>query len=59
MRLKKLRTTKGLSRYALAKRAQISAAYVTKLEAGRSDPTVGMLIRLAKALGVDVTALLR
>jgi transcriptional regulator with XRE-family HTH domain len=28
------------------------------LEAGRSDATVGMLQRLAKALGVPVTALL-
>jgi transcriptional regulator with XRE-family HTH domain len=31
---------------------------VNKLETGRSDPTVGMLQRLAKALGVPVTALL-
>jgi transcriptional regulator with XRE-family HTH domain len=41
-----------------AKQAGISAAYVAKLEAGRSDPTVGMLRKLANALGVPVTALL-
>jgi transcriptional regulator with XRE-family HTH domain len=58
MRLKRRREARGLSQYALAKRAKISRVYVNKLETGRSDPTVGMLQRLAKALGVPVTALL-
>ena len=58
MKLKQTRKAKGLSRYALAKVAGVSREYITKLEAGRSDPTVGMLQRLAKALGVPVTALL-
>jgi transcriptional regulator with XRE-family HTH domain len=58
MRLKRLRTAKGLSQYALAKKARISREYVNKLEAGRYDPTVGMLTRIAKALGVPVTELL-
>jgi len=58
MKLKRFRRAKKLSKYALAKQAGISAAYVAKLEGGRSDPTVGMLQRLAKALGVPVTALL-
>jgi hypothetical protein len=43
---------------ALAKKAKISRVYVNKLEEGRSDPTVGMLQRLAKALGVPVSELL-
>jgi transcriptional regulator with XRE-family HTH domain len=58
MKLTKLRKAKGWSRYELAKRARISRVYVTKLETGRSDPTVGMLQRLARALGVPVTELL-
>jgi transcriptional regulator with XRE-family HTH domain len=37
---------------------KITREYVNKLEAGRYDPTVGVLQRLAKALGVPVTALL-
>jgi transcriptional regulator with XRE-family HTH domain len=36
----------------------VSRAYVFRLEAGGSDPTVGVLQRLAKALGVPVAALL-
>jgi transcriptional regulator with XRE-family HTH domain len=58
MKLEKARKAKGLSRYALAKEAGVSREYITKLESGRSDPTIGMLQRLAKALGVPVTALL-
>ena len=58
MTLKRLREAKGLSQDALARKASITREYVNKLEAGRYDPTVGVLKRLAKALGVRVTQLL-
>ncbi len=58
MKLKKLRTAKGLSQATLAKLAKITREYVNKLEAGRYDPTMGTLQALAKALGVAVTELL-
>lgn len=47
-----------MSQAALATRAKISRGYLIRLEAGRQDPTLGMLERLAKALGVPVTELL-
>jgi transcriptional regulator with XRE-family HTH domain len=58
MKLKRARKAKGLSQYALAKAAGVSREYLRKLEAGGSDPTVGMLTRLAKALGVSLMELL-
>ena len=58
MTLKRLRVRKGLSQDALARKADITREYVNKLEAGKYDPTVGVLQRLAKALGVPVTELL-
>jgi len=58
MKLKKLREAKDMSQATLAKKAGITREYVNKLEAGRYDPTVGVLQRLAKALGVPVTELL-
>jgi transcriptional regulator with XRE-family HTH domain len=58
MALKRVREAKGLSQEALARKANITREYVNKLEAGRYDPTVGVLKRLAKALGVPVTELL-
>jgi transcriptional regulator with XRE-family HTH domain len=57
-RLKRLRMAQGLSQYALAKKAGVSRDYLRTLEAGESDPTVGMLTKLARALGVPVTELL-
>jgi transcriptional regulator with XRE-family HTH domain len=58
MRLRKIRKAKKMSQYALAAKARVSREYIRLLEAGRSDPTVGMLEKLAKALGVPVTELL-
>jgi transcriptional regulator with XRE-family HTH domain len=43
----------------LAKRAKVARSYLTKLEAGHSkNPSLAVLQRLAKALGVPVTDLL-
>ena len=49
-----------MSQYALGKatKPEVSREYIRKLEAGKSDPTIGMLQRLAKVLGVPLTALL-
>ena len=58
MKIKALREAKGLSQAVLAERARITREYVNRLEAGRYDPTVGVLQRIAKALGVPVTELL-
>jgi transcriptional regulator with XRE-family HTH domain len=58
VRVQKLRTVRKLSQEALAKRAGISRGYLARLEIGRHDPTVTTLRKLAKALGVPVTALL-
>ncbi len=58
MKLKKIREAKGMSQAAVAKKARISREYVNKLEAGRYDPTVGVLRRLAKALEVSMDDLM-
>ncbi len=47
-----------MSQAELAKKARISRGYLIRLEAGRQDPTLGTLEKLAKALGVPVTELL-
>lgn len=57
-RIRTLRKTKGVSQYAVAKEAELSREYVRQLEAGRYDPTVGTLTRLAGALGVPLMELL-
>jgi len=58
-RLKRLRLAKGLSQEALAVRARITREYVNKLEAGRYDPTISVVQRLAKALKVTLADLVQ
>jgi XRE family transcriptional regulator, master regulator for biofilm formation len=54
-----LREAQGLSQRSLAKKANVTAAYVAMIETGvRKNPSLAILQRLAKALGVPVTALL-
>jgi XRE family transcriptional regulator, master regulator for biofilm formation len=55
----KLREGQGLTQRDLAKKAMVTAAYVAMIETGvRKNPSLAILKRLAKALGVPVTALL-
>lgn len=58
-RLKRLRMTQGLSQDALARQVKITREYVNKLEAGRYDPTISVVQRLAKALKVTVGELVK
>jgi transcriptional regulator with XRE-family HTH domain len=57
--LKRMRIAKGVTQRDLAKRARVTQGYVAQLEMGiRKNPSIETLKRLAKALGVPVTALL-
>ena len=53
--LRQWRAQRGLSQTALAEAAGLSRAYIAKLEAGdRASPSMPVLERIAKALGVTV-----
>jgi transcriptional regulator with XRE-family HTH domain len=57
--LTRIRTERDLTQRDLARRAKVTEAYVSQLESGsRLNPSLPVLKRLAKALGVPVTALL-
>jgi transcriptional regulator with XRE-family HTH domain len=58
LRIRRLRKGKDMSQAQLAKRAGLTRVYVTRLEAGKQDPSLSTINALAKALGVPVTALL-
>ena len=61
VRVRKLREAQGFSQAALAKKARVSQPYLSQLEAGtrgNKSPGIVILQRLAKALGVPLTALL-
>ena len=57
--IKTLRQEKGLSQKALAEQVGVTDAYITMLESGkRKNPSLDILKKIAKALGVPVAELL-
>lgn len=59
MQLKRLRENHGLSVRSLASKAGMSYTYVSNVENGKADPSLSVLKRLAAALGVTVSELVR
>ena len=58
-RLRSLRIASGHSRRALAAIAAVSERYLVQLEGGHANVSIGILSRVASALGADVVSLLR
>ena len=56
--LRRLRTRRGLSLERLAHKSGVSRAMLSQVELGRSAPTINVLWKIARALGVTFSALL-
>ena len=54
-----LRHVRNLSQRQLAARMNVPRTYISKIETGKAMPTLSSLDRLAKALQVDISTLLR
>ena len=57
--VKDLRRARNLSQRQLAGRMNVPRTYISKIENGKAMPTLSSLERLARALQVDIGALLR
>jgi transcriptional regulator with XRE-family HTH domain len=58
-RVRELRTKRGLSQEQLAARADLHWTYVSSIERGRRDPGLRTVVRIAVALGVTASDLMR
>ena len=58
MKIKELRTERGITQEALARKADLSLGYIARLEVGRHEPTLTTLAKIAKVLKVKVADLL-
>jgi transcriptional regulator with XRE-family HTH domain len=56
--LRRLRSKRGLSLERLAQRAGVSRAMLSQIELGRSAPTINLLWKISRALGVTFSALI-
>jgi transcriptional regulator with XRE-family HTH domain len=54
VRLRDWREQRGLSLHKLAEKAGVSYVTIARIESGRMSPTVAMLEKLARALGINV-----
>jgi len=57
--LKKLRLNKHLSQGDLAKKLEVDRAYISNIENGRMNPTLSTLEKIAGALGISSSQLLK
>lgn len=56
-RVRALREARDMTKKALAERSGLSARFLSDVEAGRANPSIGSLNEIASALDVDVTVL--
>jgi transcriptional regulator with XRE-family HTH domain len=56
-RLKEVRKQKGLTQQELAEKASLHLTYVSHLELGKYHPTVFVMMKISKALGVSMNDL--
>ena len=54
-RLKFLRKDKGLTQERLAEKVNVHPTYIGKIEGGKSNPSLLMIYKIAKALDVQIS----
>ena len=57
--MKKLREAKGMSQGDIHRATGIDRAYISNLEAGKQNPTLETIAKIAEALGVNSGELLK
>ena len=57
--VREIRASRSLSQRQLAERMNVPRTYISKIENGKAMPTLSSLDRLARALQVDISTLLR
>lgn len=59
LRIKELRTKRGITQYRLAEMVNIDPKHISHIETGRSFPKADLIEKFATALDVDYTELFR
>lgn len=57
--LKRIRTEKGISQGDIARALDVGRSFITNIENGKTNPTLATIAKIAKAIGVTATDLLK
>lgn len=57
LEIKQIRMNRGVTLAELARRTEIDAAHLSRIESGRTAPTTRTLARIANGLGVSISEL--
>lgn len=58
-RVRELRIGLGMKQVELAKRAEFNLSYITRIEKGQAEPGLGLVVKIAEALGVPAHELIQ
>lgn len=56
-RIKAMRENKGISQQELASMCDFEKSNMSRIEAGRTNPTIGTLLKISYALNINITVL--
>ena len=56
-RIKTMREDKGISQQELASLCDFEKSNMSRIEAGRTNPTIGTLLKISNALNISITVL--
>lgn len=59
LKIRKIRKQRGLTQYKLADMVNADVSTINKIEKSKANPSLPMLERIAKALGVSIIELLQ
>ncbi len=59
MNIKKLRESKKMSQGKLARVSGVAQSTISYIESGQKNPSIATVLKLAKALDIDVNALIQ
>ncbi len=57
--IKRVRLEKGMSQGDICRKLGVDRSYISNVESGKKNPTLSTITKLAKALGVSISELLK
>ena len=57
--LKRIRTAKDISQGEISRRLNTDKSFISNIEAGKTNPTLATIVKIAKAIGISVGELMK